>query len=92
MRYFEEAGKAAGSQAMQDAIQTICGQARHRGPSCDVYVRLAWHAGKCYLDLGDEEWRAIEIDTEGWRVNPSAARKISATSRNEAAPHASKEW
>ncbi len=53
MRYFEEAGKAAGSQAMQDAIQTICGQARHRGPSCDVYVRLAWHAGKCYL----EPWR-----------------------------------
>jgi hypothetical protein len=24
--------------------------------------------GKLYLDLGDEAWRAIEIDSKGWRV------------------------
>ena len=24
--------------------------------------------GKLYLDLGDEKWRAVEIDTTGWCV------------------------
>jgi hypothetical protein len=33
-----------------------------------VYLRVAEHAGRIYLDLADERWRAVEIGAEGWRV------------------------
>src|SRR5262249_46835016 len=31
-------------------------------------LRVAGHAGRSYIDLGDPDWRAIEIDEDGWRV------------------------
>ena len=34
----------------------------------DVFVRVGEHAGKIYLDLCDDEWRAVEIDSDGWRI------------------------
>ena len=33
-----------------------------------MFVRRAAHAGKLYLDLCDDRWRAIEMDTSGWRI------------------------
>jgi hypothetical protein len=31
-------------------------------------MRVAEHAGRIYLDLADEHWRAVAIDADGWRV------------------------
>src|SRR5437899_8212558 len=31
-------------------------------------VRVAEHAGRLYLDLADEHWRAVTIGPDGWRV------------------------
>lgn len=33
-----------------------------------LYVRTAEAGGKYYLNLADEQWRAVEIDETGWRV------------------------
>jgi hypothetical protein len=33
-----------------------------------VYIRVAALDDRLYLDLGDETWRAVEIDAAGWRV------------------------
>ena len=33
-----------------------------------VHVRVGGLEGRLYLDLGDETWRAVEIDATGWRV------------------------
>src|SRR5205807_3190212 len=33
-----------------------------------VNIRVAEHAGRLYLDLADEDWRAAEIGADGWRV------------------------
>ena len=33
-----------------------------------MHLRIAEHDGTIYLDLGDPEWRAVEIDANGWRV------------------------
>ena len=33
-----------------------------------MFVRVASDAGKVYLDLADDAWRAIEIDAKGWRL------------------------
>jgi hypothetical protein len=50
-----------------------------RGRQCEAissgpgHVRLAEHAGRIYLDLADEYWRAVEIGPDGWRVINSPA-------------------
>lgn len=67
-RFHEEHGKAPGSQAMQDALVVLEGQALFDGPKHPVYVRLAEHEGTIYLDLADAEWRAVAIDGGGWRI------------------------
>ena len=34
----------------------------------EVYLRVAHHNGRYYLDLADDRWRAVEIASGGWRV------------------------
>ena len=31
-------------------------------------TRIGTHDGKVYLDLGTDDWSAIEVDTGGWRM------------------------
>lgn len=66
-QFFQAAGKAPGSQAMQDALSVLGGHARFAAPELPVYTRLAEHDGRIYLFLADDEWRVIEVDAAGWR-------------------------
>jgi hypothetical protein len=67
-RFYDACGKAPGSQAVTDALNVLAGKAVHEGAEHPVYVRVAGHGSKVYLDLGDEHWRVVEIDTDGWQV------------------------
>jgi hypothetical protein len=67
-RFFEETGGAASSDALQSALNVIEAKAHFDGPERPVFIRIGWHENKLYLDLGDETWRAVEIDANGWRV------------------------
>lgn len=67
-RYYETYGQAPGSQAMQNALAVLEGDAKYAGPEHPVYVRVAEHEGRIYLDLADQQWRAVEISADGWRV------------------------
>ncbi len=42
--------------------------AHARALEMPVYVRVGGHAGSVYVDLGDQTWRAIEIDADGYRI------------------------
>jgi hypothetical protein len=66
--YYETTGRVPGSQALQDAINVLAGKAAYDGAERPVAVRLAEHNGAIYLDLGDPDWRAVEITAAGWRV------------------------
>jgi hypothetical protein len=66
--YFEREQKAANSDAIRAAIETLAGYAQFRGEEREVHVRVAGHDGKLYLDLCDADWRVVEIGPEGWRV------------------------
>jgi DNA polymerase I-like protein with 3'-5' exonuclease and polymerase domains len=65
---YQAEGKAAGSQAVADAVGVLEGRALFDGAEIAVHTRLAGHEGKIYLDLADAAWRAVEIDAAGWRV------------------------
>ena len=43
-------------------------KAHFDAPERVVHVRVGGLDGRLYLDLGDETWRAVEIDAAGWRV------------------------
>jgi hypothetical protein len=66
--FYLQNSKAAGSQALADAITVIEGKALHEGAETAVNVRVAEHGGKLYIDLADDAWRVVEIDAAGWRV------------------------
>ena len=55
-------------QALSDTIAALEGQARFDSPEKFVFVRIAAHKGKVYLDMGDPDWRAVEVDASGWRI------------------------
>jgi hypothetical protein len=66
--YFNMYGRAAGSQAVQDALGVLEGRALFAGSERDVHVRVAALDDAIYLDLGDPAWRAVEITADGWHV------------------------
>jgi hypothetical protein len=71
--YFEQEKKAPNAEAVRAAVNTLAGFARfgsndRAAPEHKVFVRLAESGGKIYLDLADCDWRAVEIDADGWRL------------------------
>ena len=66
--FFEETGGAPSSEALQSALNVIEAKAYFDAPERVVFVRVGGLDGKLYLNLGDEKWRAVEIDTTGWRL------------------------
>ena len=67
-RYYEETAGALSSDARNSALNVIEAKARFDAPERVVHVRVGGLDGRLYLDLGDETWRAVEIDANGWRV------------------------
>ncbi|CAN5564270.1 hypothetical protein BH10ACI1_BH10ACI1_10860 [soil metagenome] len=67
-QFYKMQGKSPSAQALQDAVGTICGQAKYEGDKREIYVRLASFERKIYLDLCNDEWQIIEIDADGWRI------------------------
>jgi hypothetical protein len=67
-RFWDDRGKVVGSQTLQDVINVLEGRAKFDGPSWPAFMRVAGRDDRIYLDLGDDGWRAIEVDSSGWRV------------------------
>ncbi|MDD5515623.1 MAG: hypothetical protein PHX71_09825 [Synergistales bacterium] len=70
---FKAEGKAPKGSAVADALAVLEGRAIFEGETFPVFVRLAEYGGRFYLDLGGDDWRAVEIGPDGWRVIPSEA-------------------
>ena len=67
-RYFEETTGAPSSEALQSALNVIEAHAHFDAPEREVHVRVAGLKGRLYLDLADDQWRAVEIGRRGWRI------------------------
>ena len=66
--FFETTGGAPSSEALQSALGVIEAKAHFDAPERAVHLRVGGLEGRLYLDLCDETWRVVEIDTTGWRV------------------------
>jgi hypothetical protein len=65
---FELSARVPSETALNDAIRVLKGMARSQGHRHPVYTRIGGDDHRIYLDLGDANWRAVEIDAEGWRL------------------------
>jgi len=79
-RFFEETRGAPSSEALQSTLNVIEARAHFDAPERAVYVRVGGRDDRLYLDLSDDSWRAVEIDSKGWRVieNPPVRFRRSA--------------
>jgi hypothetical protein len=66
--FFTATEGAPNSDAMAAALNVIEARAHFEAPTRRVHLRVAGLDGKIYLDLADEQWRAVEIDARGWRI------------------------
>ncbi len=66
--FYLQYGRAAGSQALKDALNVLLGRALYEGPESPVYVRVAGDGPDIYLDLGDPLWQAVKITATGWGI------------------------
>ena len=66
---YQQDGRNASAQAIDDALGTIEGQALFDGTEHEVKMRCAADKqGSFWLDLGNEAWQSVKITAEGWEV------------------------
>lgn len=66
--YHEALNSAPSSESLSAVVNVLEARALFDGPEQAVFLRTAQHEGKYYLDLGNADWSAIEIDATGWRI------------------------
>ncbi len=66
--YYLRTRKAPMPEAMTQASVTLDAIARFEGGQQQVFLRTGEQDDKVYLDLADEDWRAVEISRDGWRI------------------------
>jgi hypothetical protein len=76
-QFFREKQKAPKTGALKDAIRTLEACAKYEGQPHEVSLRVARDVhGTVYVDLGDPDWKVVEITPQGWEVttSPNAVR------------------
>jgi hypothetical protein len=66
--FYEATGGAPSSEALRSALNVIEARAHFDAPELAVHIRVGGLNDRLYLDLGDQSWRAVEIDATGWRI------------------------
>jgi hypothetical protein len=66
--YYDPTGGAPSPAELRPALDALEARAQFDTPRRAVYMRVAEHDGRLYLDLADERWRAVEIGPDGWQV------------------------
>lgn len=69
--YYQAEGKAAGQQALADALITLHGLAQDLEPR-EMNLRVAEHEGALWIDTGDAEGRVLRVHAGRWEVMPAA--------------------
>jgi hypothetical protein len=74
--------------AIKDALHTLSGIGRFQGDTHTVWLRVARHDNRYYLDLANDDWQVVEVSADGWRLldNPPVRFRRTATMRALPAP------
>ena len=75
-RFYEATGSAIGGQALEDGLRILEARAVNEGAFYACFNRTGAADGKMFLDLGDANWHAVEITSDGWSVVGKAPIKL----------------
>jgi len=68
-RYYLRFKSAPNRDALDTAIETLDAQAQFECQTMrEVWLRVAYHDGKIYYDLCNDDWQVVEISASGWKV------------------------
>ena len=83
--YYVRTGRAAGQQALADALMVVDGIAQDQDES-RLYLRAGQLGGTLWLDLGDQAGRAVRITPAGWTIEDAAPVLFKRTALNGPLP------
>jgi hypothetical protein len=84
--YYRDTGESPGGRAIRAVLEIFEARALFDGPECQVHLRVAQQDSKLYLDLCNDAWRVVEIDTDGWRIVDRPAPKFRRSRGSQALP------
>jgi len=67
---WEQEERSINSEGWSEAVGTLEGLARFKGPEREAFLRVGTHNGDIYIDLGTDDWRIIRVSPSGWEVIP----------------------
>lgn len=66
--YFLETECGVTDLALGTAVSTLAAIGKHAGTEVEVHIRCAKFGDNYFIDLCDEEWRAVRIGKAGWKL------------------------
>ena len=66
----------ASANSIREVKDVLSGKAKFKGRREKIFIRVAEANGVIYLDLGDEEGRAVSISRSGWEIINDAPVKF----------------
>jgi hypothetical protein len=67
-QFHKSAGKPPRAQSLKEAIGLLEAKAQFESAEHPVWVRVAEHDSRIYIDLCNAAWEAVEISENGWRI------------------------
>jgi len=67
-QHYAKNGEALGAAAIRSIVDLLEARAQFDAPERTVYLRVAQHEDRLYLDLADDRWQAVEVSPSGWRI------------------------
>ncbi|MBL8800450.1 MAG: hypothetical protein JNN27_00520 [Planctomycetes bacterium] len=64
----EHEQRVPAANAVADAINTVEANALFDGAERAVAMRVAGHQGEVWIDLVDDDWRAVRVTERGWEI------------------------
>lgn len=79
--------KIPDSKVIEKIVSHLCYQARSSGEKNEIFRRVGRLEKSFFIDLGDKDWRAIQLDSEGWKVIDNPPIKFTRSSSTLQLPH-----
>ena len=67
-QFYTEFDKPPNTQAMEEAMQVLEAKCDFQGEKRSLSLRMAQSDGALWLDLADDQWQAVRITPDGWKV------------------------
>jgi len=66
--FFKDQGKTAGESTLKTATGSLSGLAKFDGEKHDTFLRVAQYEDGYVIDLCNDNWSVVHIQTDGWNV------------------------